>query len=189
MRPLRSFVPPLAAMLLASGSASAASTLIENSEIRFVSRETGAKVEGRFRRWKANFDFRPEDLAHSRANLEIELSSVDVADRASAALLARPRWLDTAHHPVARFATDTIRRTGADRYEFKGKLSLKGVSRDVVVPFTVTRDAAGNHVAKGRFRFSRTAFAVGEPKAEAGATQPDDTVAVKLRMVLPAAVA
>ena len=63
MKPFRSFVPPLAVMLLAaSGGAMAEGVLIDKSEIRFVSKAMGASVEGRFRRWKANVDFRPKDL-------------------------------------------------------------------------------------------------------------------------------
>ena len=66
MQALRSFIPPLAAMLMAAaGGALAQGVLIDKSEIRFVSKQMGVNVEGRFRKWKANVDFRPQDLAHS----------------------------------------------------------------------------------------------------------------------------
>ena len=45
--------------MAASGGAVAQGVLIDKSEIRFVSKQMGASVEGRFRRWKANVDFRP----------------------------------------------------------------------------------------------------------------------------------
>jgi polyisoprenoid-binding protein YceI len=188
VKPLRSFIPPLAAMLLASGSMSAAAALIDTSEIRFISRESGAKVEGRFRRWRANVDFRPDDLARSRADLEIELASIDLAHKGSAALFARPRWFDTARFPVATFASNAIRRVGNDRYEFAGTLSLKGVSREVVVPVAVTRDAAGNQVALGKLTFNRLDFSLGQPQRSADSTAAD-RVAVRVRVVLPAVAA
>jgi polyisoprenoid-binding protein YceI len=60
---LRSFIPSLGMMLLASGQAGADGVLIDKSEIRFVSRQMGVNVEGTFRRWRANIVFIPGDLA------------------------------------------------------------------------------------------------------------------------------
>ena len=92
MKPFRSFVPPLAAMLLAaSGGAVAQGVLIDKSEIRFVSKQMGASVEGRFRRWKANVDFRPNELSKSKANFEIELGSIDLASEESEVETRRSR--------------------------------------------------------------------------------------------------
>ena len=49
MRMLRPFVPSLAMLLLATSGAAAQGVLIDRSEIRFVSKQMGANVEGRFR--------------------------------------------------------------------------------------------------------------------------------------------
>ena len=70
---LRSFIPSLGMMLLAAGQAGAEGVLIDKSEIRFVSKQMGINVEGSFRRWKANIVFLPGDLAHSKADFDIEL--------------------------------------------------------------------------------------------------------------------
>ena len=63
MRMLRPFVPSLAMLLLATSGAAGAGRLIDKSEIRFVSKQMGVNVEGRFRKWKAHVDFKPDDLA------------------------------------------------------------------------------------------------------------------------------
>ena len=113
MTPMRSLIPPLAAMLLAaSGGSSAQGVLIDRSEIRFVSKQMGANVEGRFRKWKANVDFRPKELAKSKAEFEIELASIDLASEESEAEVRRPSWFDTAKFPVARFASSGIKDLG-----------------------------------------------------------------------------
>jgi len=57
---LRSFIPSLGLMLLAATQAAAQGVLIDKSEIRFVSRQMGVNVEGRFRKWKANIAFLPK---------------------------------------------------------------------------------------------------------------------------------
>ena len=187
MKAMHSFLPSLAAMLMAaSGGAAAQGVLIDQSEIRFVSRQLGANVEGRFRKWKASVDFRPDDLAHSKAGFEIDLASVDLASEESEAEVRRPPWFDTARFPVATFASTGMRDLGGDRYEIAGRLSLKGVARDVVVPVAVKRDAAGNRVAEGEFKVRRLEFKLGEGQWADTATVAND-VAVRVRMVLPPA--
>jgi polyisoprenoid-binding protein YceI len=185
MKPFRSFVPPLAAMLLAaSGGAMAEGVLIDKSEIRFVSKAMGASVEGRFRRWKANVDFRPNDLGKSKANLEVELASIDLASEATEAETRRAAWFDTAKYPVATFTSTAIRALGGDRYEIAGTLALKGVTKDIVVPVALRKDVAGNSVAEGQFTLKRLEFKIGEGEwSDANAVAND--VVVRVRIVLP----
>jgi len=186
MHPLRSFIPPLAVLLMAaSGGSSAQGVLIDKSEIRFATKQMGASVEGRFRKWKANVDFRPRDLAHSKAEFEIELASIDLASDESESEVRGALWFDTANFPVAKFASASVRGLGGDRYEIAGTMSIKGVARDVVVPVALRKDAAGNSVAEGQFTIRRLDFKVGEGVWSDTATVAND-VNVRIRMVLPA---
>ena len=185
MKTFRSFIPPLATMLMtATGGASAHGVLIDKSEIRFVSKQKGGNVEGRFRKWKANVDFRPKDLPRSRAGFEIDLASIDLASEESESEIRRPIWFDTAKFPIARFASSEVRDVGGDRYEIAGTLSMKGVAKDVVVPVKLNKDAGGNSVAEGEFTIKRLEYRVGE-----GMWADTDTIAnevtVRVRMVLP----
>jgi len=186
MRLLRPLVPSLAMLLLAATGAGAQGVLVEKSEIRFVARQMGAAVEGRFRRWKANVDFRPQDLAHSRADLEIDLSSIDFASEEAEAEVRRPGWFDTARFPQATFRSSALRDLGGDRYEIAGRLTLKGATRDMVIPMQLRRDAAGLTVAEGQFTLRRLDFGVGAGPWSDPAVVADD-VLVRVRMVLPRA--
>jgi polyisoprenoid-binding protein YceI len=186
MKRLSSLVAPLAAMLLAApGAAPAQGVLIDRSEIGFVSTQMGVRVEGRFRKWKANVDFRPKDLARSKAELEVELAGIDLASEESEAEIRRPLWFDTAKFPVAKFTSTGMRELGGDRYEIAGTLSMKGLSKEVVVPVALGKDASGNSVAEGRFTVKRLEFNIGQ-----GLWADTDVVAnevvVRVRMVLPA---
>lgn len=186
MRPLRSLVPALTAMLLAAGGVSAQGVMVDKSEIRFVSKQMGANVEGRFRKWKANVDFRPADLAHSKADIEIDLATIDLASEDSEDEIKRPRWFDVARFPVATFSSTAVKALGGERYEIAGRLSMKGVTRDVAVPLSLSRDAAGNTVAQGDFTVKRLDFKVGDGQW----SDPDvvaNEVRVRVRMVLPPA--
>jgi len=181
---LRSFIPSLGMMLLAATQAAAQGVLIEKSEIRFVSRQMGVNVEGRFRRWKANIVFLPKELAKSKAEFEIDLGSIDLASDESETEVKRPKWFDTAKFPTAKFVSTGIKDLGGDKYEVAGTLTIKGVSRDAVVPIVLKKDASGNNVAEGSFAIKRLDYKIGE-----GEWADPDTVAnevtVRVRMVLP----
>ena len=185
MQTLRSFIPPLAAMLMAaSGGSSASGVLIDRSEIRFQSKQMGAAVEGKFRKWKANVDFRPKEPAKSRAEFEIELASIDLASEETEAEVRKSAWFDTARFPVARFASSNVRDLGGDRFEIAGQLSIKGTSREVVIPVVLKKDAGGNSVAQGQFTLNRLDFRIGDGMwADTGTVANE--VAVRIRMVLP----
>lgn len=155
----------------------------DKSEIRFVSKQMGVEVEGRFRRWKATVDFRPGDPAQSRADFDIELASIDLASEESEAEVRRADWFDTARFPSATFRSTSVRAMGGDRYEVTGKLAMKGVTRDVVVPVEVRRDAAGNAVAEARFAVKRLPYRIGDgPWSDPSAVADD--VTVRARIVL-----
>jgi polyisoprenoid-binding protein YceI len=181
---LRSFIPPLGMMLLAAGQAGAQGVLIDKSEIRFQSKQMGANVEGRFRRWKANIVFVPKDLGRSKADFDIELGSIDLASDESETEVKRPLWFDTAKFPVAHFASSTIRDLGGDKYEVAGKLTVKGITHDAVVPITLKKDATGNSVAEGSFTLKRLDYKIGEGEWADPSMVAND-VLVRIRMVLP----
>jgi len=180
----RSFIPSLGMLLLAASQAGAQGLLIDKSEIRFVSKQLGVNVEGKFRKWKANIVFLPKELARSKAEFEIDLGSIDLASDESETEIKSPQWFNTAKFPVARFASTSIRHVGADKYEIAGKLTLKGVTREVLVPIAVKKDTTGNSIAEGSFPVKRTDYKVGEGMWS-DTELVDNDVIVRIRMVLP----
>jgi len=169
-----------------AGPAFAQGVIVDKSEIRFVAKQLGVNVEGRFPKWKADVVFLPADLPHSKAVFDIELAGIDLASEDSEKEIRDRLWFDTAKFPIAHFASTAITARGGDRYEIAGDLSLKGIVRPVVVPVVVRKDGAGNTVAEGSFTLKRLEFKIGE-----GLWADTDTVAnevtVRIRMTLPAA--
>ena len=173
----------LLALVAAAPLAAAQGVQVDKSEIRFVSKQMGVNVDGRFRKWTANVVFLPADLAHSKADFDVELASIDLASAESESEVKGAVWFNTAKFPVAHFASSSVRSTGPDRYEFAGTLAIKGTTRNVVVPVTVRKDAAGNAVAEGTFTVKRLEYKIGEGEWADPSTVADD-VTVRIRMVL-----
>lgn len=174
----------LALLLAMAGEhALAEGVAVDKSEIRFTANQLGVNVDGRFKRFKANVSFRPNALQSSKAEFEIDLSSVDLASEDSEREVRGAMWFDSRRFPVARFTSTAFRDLGGGKYQMSGRLSMKGITRDVTLPFAVTRDSAGNRVAESTFSLKRLDFKVGE--GEWG--DPDtvsDNVVVRVRMVL-----
>jgi len=158
---------------------------MDKSEIRFVSKQLGVNVEGRFKKWNADVMFLRNNPAQSKANFDIELASIDLASDESEAEVRGPQWFDTAKFPRARFTSTSVKNVGGDKYEVSGALSMKGVTRNLVIPIVLTRDAAGNNIAEGSFVVKRLDYNVGTGVWGDTETVTDD-VLVRVRLVLKA---
>ncbi len=154
----------------------------EKSEIRFVAKQMNVPTEGRFRKFNAAIQF---DLARpeaAKAQIEVELGSIDMGSEEGETEVKRKPWFFIESFPKANFSGSGAKALGGGKFEMPGKLSIKGLSRDVSLAFSV-RQEAGNLVAEGSYPLKRLDFKIGE-----GAWSDTDTVAnevlVRYRVVL-----
>ena len=155
------------------------------SEVRFAGKQMGVAAEGRFGRIAAVVDFDASKLASSRARIDVDLNSVDLGSKEVNSEVKRKPWFNVTAFPSATFESTAMRSKGAGRYEADGKVTIKGQSRDVLVPVSV-RQEGKDVVFEGAFTLLRLQFAVGE-----GAWKDTDTVAneVQVRFKLVGAAA
>lgn len=139
--------------------------------VAFTFRQMNVPVEGRFRTVQARLDFNAADPGRSRAEVEVELASIDTGTSDGDTEAQRRPWFDTAAFPRARFTSTAVRRVAPDRYEIDGMLAIKGRSLPLTVPATVRR-GNGATTFDGRFTLQRLAFGIGE-----GVWADTDTVA------------
>lgn len=151
------------------------------SELIFVSRQMGVPVQGRFKVFSAQVIFDPAQLAASKIRLVVDTASATIAPELDAQLSA-PAWFDVARFPKAVFESHRIKRVGPASFEVGGKLSIKGVSRDVVLPVTLTQTGPST-VAAGVLRINRLAFRVGDGEW-ADTSVVADEVQIKFKLSL-----
>lgn len=149
------------AALLSLSEVAAGGIVADKSSLIFVGKQMGAPVEGRFTRFDADIVFNPAKLAQSHARVIIDLNSIDLASEESESEIKGKKWFNVGAFPKAVFESTAIRALGGDRYEVNGRLSIKGLVRDIVVPLQV-RTVAGVQTAEGRFEMHRSDFKVGE---------------------------
>lgn len=153
------------------------------SEIRFVSRQMNVPVEGRFKRFGGTVTFDPKKPEASKADVEIDVASIDTGTSDGDTEAQRPLWFNAPQFPKARFVTRAIKPLGGNRYEATGTLTIKGVSADVTSPLTLT-EAGGARTAQGEFTLRRLQFRLGE-KQWADTDTVADEVRVRYRFVFP----
>lgn len=118
-------------------------------------------ISGRFTRWRADIRFDPDNLDASSAVVRITMGSASTGIAAHDGALPSSEWFGTDAHPTAEFRTTRIRSRGGNQYEARGRLTIKGQSRDVDLPFTLSID--GNRASmRGQTTIDRHDFGIGD---------------------------
>ena len=123
----------------------------------------GQPVDGVFPAFDAVVAFDPSDLAHSSIKVTINVTRAHSGNTTRDAMLPLPAWFDAKQFPKAHFDATTITWKGGEKYEAVGALSLKGLSKPVTLPFTLTISGNTAH-AFGETTIKRRDFKVGDGK-------------------------
>lgn len=130
------------------------------SSLGFTGGMAGQPFSGTFGRYEATIRFDPAAPESAQVRVTIDMTSARTGDAQKDAALPQAEWFDTARHPAARFVATTIRATGAGRYNAQGRLTIKGISRPVQLPFSLAIEGATAKL-NGSLTIDRRQFAVG----------------------------
>jgi polyisoprenoid-binding protein YceI len=161
---IRLYVATVAVALLASTTLPACAQqklLPAQSEISFTSKQMGVPVDGKFKRFDAQLAFDPKKPETAKIAMNIDLGSVALGTAETEAELAKPDWFAVKQFPQASFQSTTVKPLGGGKYDVAGKLNIKGVSHDIVVPVTLAQAGATTN-ASGAFTIKRLDFKIGE---------------------------
>ncbi len=156
------------------------------SDVSFTFKQMGVPVDGKFKKFDAQINFDAAKLDASKVNFTVDIASTTIGDPATDAELPKSMWFNTAKFPQATFVSSSIKALGAGKYEATGKLSVKGIAQDVLVPITMTQTgtgAAAVTTAVGSFPIKRLTFKIGEGEW-ADTSMVADPVQVKFKLAL-----
>jgi polyisoprenoid-binding protein YceI len=157
--------------------------IADKSQIRFVTKQMNVPVEGRFKKFDASVAFDPAKPEATKAEFEVDLASIDLGNDEGETEARKKTWLDVPGFPKAKFVATSVKSLGGGKYEARGPLTIKGTSREVVAPFTLT-EAAGVRTVEGQFPLKRLQYKIGEGPWADTDTVADDVV-VRFRFTLP----
>ncbi len=154
--------------------------LQSGGRLTFQAAYSGAPVDGSFGKWDADILFSPDDLAHSRIRVTVDLASVETADSSRDEMLRSDSFFAAAAHPRATFTATRFTAKGAGRYVANGTLSLHGQQRPLALNFELRIDGEVAN-ASGSARLGRLAYGVGS--GEWATTDPiADGVSIAFRL-------
>ena len=120
-----------------------------HSEVGFVARHAMiTKVRGAFRTFEGTGYFDQKNPSNSHLKLDILADSIDTGNADRDGHLRGNDFFDMENHPRITFASTSIEAAGHDTYRVTGDLSLRGVTKPVVVEFEFAGtaiDPFGNH--------------------------------------------
>jgi polyisoprenoid-binding protein YceI len=134
---------------------------VDKSQIAFGYQQMGVSMDGTFKKFVSQLRFDPAAPQAAKASIEIDLASVDTGSSEGNAEVATKTWFNTPAFPTARFESTGVKALGGNQYEVAGKLTIKGTTRDVVVPATFASQGSVG-VFDGSLTIKRGDFAIGE---------------------------
>lgn len=133
----------------------------EKSKVSFQYKQMGVAMDGQFKKFAAQLSFDPAKPAAARAQIEIDLASVDAGSSEADDEVVGKAWFHTKAFPKATFVSREVKATGANQFEVTGTLSIKGKSQDIKFPLKhMPQGSAG--VFTGDFVIRRADFSIGE---------------------------
>ncbi len=170
MRALRTVLLLALGCLLAGiqGALAQGWTVEDGSQVRFTAQQQGSPIAGRFERFSAQIRFDPDDLASSRIEVEIDSASINTGHKDRDTALRSSFFFDVQRWPSARFTSGRLSHLQGDAYQAEGELTIRDVTRAVVLPFELAIGAdpaaAGRLLAtaRGALTISRLDYGIGQ---------------------------
>jgi polyisoprenoid-binding protein YceI len=151
----------IAAAVLPAQAAQFDRVLPDRSRIDFAYTQMGVTMDGRFKTFAGQLSFDPAQPASAKVAVDVQIASIDTGSTDGDTEVAGKQWFNAAAFPTARFKSESVKPLGDNRYEVTGKLTIKGKTRELVVPASFTPNGATG-VLEGAFAIRRGDFSVGE---------------------------
>lgn len=129
------------------------------SSLTFKATSRLQNADGVFHRFEGEVAVDPADLATARLTVTVDAASLDTKNRKRDDHLRSADFFDVARHPVVAFQSDRVTAAGGG-VTVHGRLTMRGVTREVAIPVQV--EVAGDDalVARGQFALNRQDYGI-----------------------------
>ena len=132
----------------------------EMTEIAFGIKNFGLNVNGSFSGLDGEIRF-DEHLPESGSfDVKLPSNSINTGNKSRDKHLRSEDYFEVAKYPLITFKSSSVTRSG-NGYEVRGKLTIKNITKDVVIPFTYKK-VAGVGKFKGQLILNRRDYKVGK---------------------------
>ena len=134
----------------------------ELSRLDFTASQQGAAFLGTFREFSAEIRFRPDDPDNSTIQARIAMGSADTRNEERDGYLIGADFFAVELFPEARFESSSIRALGDGSFEARAQLTIRDVTREVLLPFQWAPAPDGSVHFTGEVSLQRLDFGIGQ---------------------------
>jgi polyisoprenoid-binding protein YceI len=131
------------------------------SSLAFTFTQLDAASTGQFKTFATEFQYDEANPAQGSLLVRVMMDSVDTQDAERDSTLKSEDLFDTRAHPAATYVARTLARNASGGLEAVGKLTIRGISRDLRLPLSLTPTARGLELS-GQATIRRLDFGVGQ---------------------------
>jgi len=114
-----------------------------HSSVAFSIKHFVSKVPGSFTKFAGALTLDRDNMENSSVEATIDVGSVSTASEKRDAHLKTPDFFDAAKFPTITFKSKSWKKTGDDTYDVTGDLTIKDVTKEVVLKVTSLGFAPG----------------------------------------------
>lgn len=113
-----------------------------NTEIGFVGSKKDGKHEGGFRALKGTISTKDNNPLSAQFKVDIDMKSMYTDNDKLTDHLKNADFFNVTKFPMARFASTKVEKNG-NKFDVHGKLTIKNITKDVVIPATIEVSGPG----------------------------------------------
>jgi polyisoprenoid-binding protein YceI len=139
------------------------------SRLEFVATFEKSAAPGVFKEFDTRFRFDPDKPEAGRLDVTVKVTSADMKSSDVNRAIRGPDWFDFARFPQAAFHAEDIRRAAPGQYLARGTLTLKGVKKELELPFS-WQESGDAATMQGELSVERLPFGIGTGEWANGST-------------------
>jgi polyisoprenoid-binding protein YceI len=131
------------------------------SSLTFTFDQAGAASQGSFKQFNTELVYDEKSPAAGSLSVKVQIASIDTQDQERNDMLVGADLFDAQKFPTAQYTASSFARTTAGALEAVGKLTLRGVTKDLRLPLKIVPTAAGLELS-GATAIRRLDYGVGQ---------------------------
>jgi polyisoprenoid-binding protein YceI len=120
--------------------------------------EASVAIAGKFDKWDATLTFTSPELSTAVLDIRIQAASVDTGSGMKNGKLKGKDFFDVERNPLITFHSTKAIQTGPDTVEFDGDFTIRGVTKQEKLTFTITGKGTGSGTVAGTMAFDRKQY-------------------------------
>jgi len=131
------------------------------SSVKFGIKNFGMNVTGSLSGLKGTVFYKQDNPKASYFDVNVDANSINTSNNKRDNHLRKEEYFNVTQFSTLRFVSSKITVSASGETTVEGLLIIKGVSKKISFPYTVTNQSDGSLLLKGSFQINRRDFKIG----------------------------